>query len=94
MQQRFLWREKNGPLRLYSNVWGLTLRWAKVRAELVRDVEAVLIAAHAPAFNSQLIGKAVKEARADLLVLNGGVKGHLTPVAFGGYFRSEFFPSY
>lgn len=94
MQARFLWREKKGPLRLYSNVWGLTVRWAKVRAEIVRDIEAVLIAAHVPAFNSQLVGKAVSEARADLLVLNGGAKGHLVPVAFGGYFRSEFFPSY
>lgn len=87
MRAKCFW-QKDGESGIYSAVWGLTLRWAPIAADEmdVRDIEMLLIRAHAPAWNNQNVIGALDWRFEDLVVLNGGGKGRLLPAVAGIYF--------
>jgi hypothetical protein len=77
---------------LWSDVVDLTVRWAAVGDEsFVEPVEQVLIAAHAPAFNSQLCRPDLRRnpQAESLVIMNVGDKGRLMPVVAGAYYSSN-----
>ncbi len=72
---------------LYSDVWDITVRWAKVRRDLVDGVEELLIMMHSPPFNSLKVRRADLNPRyRDLVVMNAGRKGPILPIVAGHYF--------
>jgi hypothetical protein len=93
--KRVWWENDEKALRLYSDIWDVKVRWAPIEdTSIVAAVEHILITAHSPAFNSNSVRVGVPPEWSDILVINGGKKGRLLPVAFGGYFNSEVFRSY
>jgi hypothetical protein len=94
--KRFTWSTKTGKGRsnemgLYADVWRLTLRWAYVATDVIDDVEALLLRAHAPSFNAQEVRSELRSCRAtELVVMNAGAKGRLLPVVAGKYFDEAF----
>jgi hypothetical protein len=87
MRAKCFW-ERGGESGIYSAVWGLTLRWASVAVDEVdvRDIETLLIRAHAPAWNNQNVIGPLDVRFEDLVLLNGGDKGRLLPAVAGIYF--------
>jgi hypothetical protein len=76
----------NGQRALFSDVWDLTIRWARVAPPLLDSVERLLIMSHSPPFNSQGVRRAeITEAENDLVVMNAGRKGPLLPIVAGAY---------
>lgn len=95
LEARVWWRNtRQGALRLYSDVWDLTLRWAELEKTAIGQVERLLISAHSPPFNSQHARSSVTKAHGDLVIVNTGEKGRLMPTVFGGYFVATRFPWY
>lgn len=89
-----VWRRcSDGKMRLHSDVWDVTVRWATILDQgLIAPVERLLIAAHSPSFNKQHTRENAKREDHDLLVLNAGKKGRLMPVVFGAYLTDEGWP--
>jgi hypothetical protein len=75
-----------GQRTLFSDVWDLTVRWARASEELITAVESLLIMSHSPLFNSQGVRRTVAtSAEHDLVIMNAGRKGPLLPVVAGAY---------
>jgi hypothetical protein len=92
---RVRWKTKKGGLRLFSDVWDVQIRWATIdEGDLIKPVERILTVSHAPPFNAQQVRVTVPKHWADILVLNGGRKGHLLPSVFGGYYCPGMFEAY
>lgn len=92
--ERLYWEGQN-HIGLYSDVWQPRLHYAKLEESLLDQVESLLIAANAPPFNNQHVRTQLPqydEVFPDLLVLNGGRKGALLPVACGIYFLPLAWP--
>jgi hypothetical protein len=71
---------------LFSDVWDLTIRWARLRYGLTASVEKLLIMSHSPPFNSQAVRRAiVEDDEHDLVIMNAGRKGPLLSVVAGAY---------
>jgi len=75
-----------GQRLLRSDVWDLTIRWARLSPGLLRQVERLLIMSHSPPFNSQsvLLSEPTKKER-DLVIMNAGRRGPLFPIVAGAY---------
>lgn len=76
---------------LFSDCTDVVVRWSSVDASVREDVEAVLIAAHAPGFNNQAVRK--KWSRSQLTVFSAGAKGALLGVVDSRYFTESGWPS-
>jgi hypothetical protein len=62
----------NGQRLLCSDVWDLTVRWARLSADLLEGVERLLIMSHSPPFNSQGVRRGEPRSEEyDLVVMNG-----------------------
>lgn len=95
LDARVWWKNtKLDSMRLYSDVWDVTLRWAELEKSAIGQVERLLISAHSPPFNSQHARSEVTDEHGDLLIVNTGEKGRLMPTVFGGYFVASRFPWY
>jgi hypothetical protein len=93
--ERFYWQDRK-EMGLYSDIWQPELRFARLARELLTEVEALLIAAHAPSFNNlhvRTTRKWYERKFPDLVVLNGGAKGALLPATCGLYYVSEQWPT-
>ena len=76
----------NGQRTLFSDVWDLTVRWARVSTALLTSIERLLIMSHSPPFNSQLVRRVKPtDVEHDLIVMNAGRKGPILPVIAGAY---------
>lgn len=76
----------NGQRLLYSDVWNLTIRWARLSQSLLISVEKLLIMSHSPPFNSHGVRRGqVESAEYDLIVMNAGRKGPILPIVAGAY---------
>lgn len=76
----------NDQRTLFSDVWDLTVRWAKLAPHLTDGVERLLIMSHSPPFNSQIVRRAAPTvAEHDLVVMNAGRKGPLLPIVAGAF---------
>ena len=79
-------RHANGQRLLRSDVWDLTIRWARVSAALLNHVERLLIMSHSPPFNSQEVMRSEPAADEEhLIIMNAGRKGPLIPIVAGAY---------
>lgn len=66
----------NGQKMMCSDVWDLTVRWARLSGNLLDEVERLLIMSHAPPFNSQGVRRGESKANEfDLVVMNAGRRG-------------------
>jgi hypothetical protein len=86
-------RFEGGDAKLYSDVWDLTVRWARLDEAILGQVESVLIHAHVPPFNSQQVSENRRRSGPgdtclDLVVMNAGRNGPLLPVMAGAYLAS------
>jgi hypothetical protein len=77
-------------VRMYADVWDLTVRWARLDAHLLDAVERLLIMSHVPPFNAQLVSQQIRcegppDAERDLVVMSAGRKGPLLPIVAGAY---------
>jgi hypothetical protein len=76
----------NGQRLLCSDVWDLTVRWARLSADLLDGVERLLIMSHSPPFNSQGVRRGEPPPEEyDLVVMNAGRKGPVFPIVAGAY---------
>lgn len=94
VEARLWWKGLRGARHLYSDVWSVTVRFAPLEVAAIDPVERLLIAAHAPAFNSQHVRSGEAAGLSDWLVVNVGEKGRLAPVISGIPFEPDLFPSY
>lgn len=88
---KFFWKQGKTDSGLYSDVWDVVLRYAVVNPEILGAVERIMIKAHAPSFNAQLVrGAFSKEDEVNkLVVMNAGSKGRLLPTVAGMYYCVE-----
>jgi len=87
--KRVIWKsgDESG---FFADVWGITLRWASIEDQsIIKQIESLLIAAHAPSFNAQKVRSGIATEAHDLLVMNGGAKGRLMPVLCGHYYNTS-----
>lgn len=76
----------SGQRLLFSDVWDLTVRWARVESFLLHSVERLLIMSHSPLFNSQIVRRVKPtDAEHDLVLMNAGRKGPILPIIAGAY---------
>lgn len=76
----------NDQRTFFSDIWNLTIRWARLDPNLLDSTERILIMSHSPPFNSQLVRRQGTRAdEHDIVVMNAGRKGPLAPVAAGAY---------
>jgi len=82
-----LFEQHHGGQRLlFSDIWNLTVRWARLAEPLIDSTERVLIMSHSPPFNSQIVRRTQpRPDEHDLLIMNAGRKGPLLPLASGAY---------
>jgi len=74
----------------WAECWDLVLRWSYVERKSVREVERLLIRAHCPVYNKQLVRGA---NGGNLVVINAEDKGRLMPVVASHYFHSTGWPA-
>jgi hypothetical protein len=85
-QEQLSEEHADGQWLLCSDVWELTVRWARVSEEVLEQVERLLILSHSPIFNSQGVRRGEpRPEEYDLIVLNAGRKGPLCPIVAGAY---------
>ena len=78
--------DAEGQWLLCSDVWELTVRWARLSEKVLDQVERLLILSHSPIFNSQGVRRGeVRLEDYDLIVMNAGRKGPLCPIVAGAY---------
>lgn len=83
---RFLWKDRSGS-GLFADVWDVTIRFASADPGSIVALESLLIRAHAPSFNAQLVRGPLSDHRAEnSVIMNGGEKGRLLPTVAGAYF--------
>lgn len=71
---------------LTSDVWDLTIRWARLARTLLDPVEKLLIMSHSPPFNSQAVRRRPPPAKDHpYVVMSAGRKGPLLPIVAGAY---------
>jgi hypothetical protein len=76
----------NGQRLLCSDVWDLTIRWARLSAALLVPVERLLIMSHSPLFNSRGVRREEPNSdEVDLVIMNAGRKGPLLSIVAGAY---------
>jgi excinuclease UvrABC nuclease subunit len=76
----------NGQRTLFSDVWNLTVRWARLELNLIESAERLLILSHSPPFNSQGVRRMqARQDEYDMFIMNAGRKGPLLPVVAGAY---------
>jgi hypothetical protein len=75
-----------GGETLFSDVWDLTIRWARVDDDLVLTTQSLLVISHSPPFNSQSVRRRPPTAdELPYIVMNAGRKGPLLPIVAGAY---------
>lgn len=79
-------KHASGQELLFSDIWDLTIRWARLEVTLLADVEELEIMSHSPLFNSQGVRRKTAQAtQLDLIIMNAGRKGPLLPILAGAY---------
>lgn len=81
----------DGKPYFFSDIWDLKVRFAHLDAGHILSVEALLILAHAPSFNSQRTRGELPSDH-DYLILNGGRKGMLLQSVASLYYRTDCWP--
>jgi len=75
-----------GQRTLYSDIWDLTIRWARLEIDLIEPIERLLLMSHSPPFNSQLVRLEPPKVREHpYVVMSAGRKGPLLPIVAGAY---------
>ena len=79
-------RHARGQRTLVSDVWDLTIRWARVARDIRLTVERLLIMSHSPPFNSQTVRRSLpRKDEHPFVVMSAGRKGPLLPVIAAAY---------
>lgn len=87
-----MWESAQSFIELRNKPWyfydfrDLVVRFAHMESELVDEIEALQIMAHAPPYNAQGV-RGWARGSEDYVVINAGLKGELMPVLSTLYFR-------